>query len=103
MGTFAAMVDALFLNESMAVDASYVPVAGDPATVRVMQKRPDEVTDFGAARLWSEATVFDLRVSDVAAPAAGDQIVIGTETFVVQGEPKRDRERLIWTLDTRPA
>jgi hypothetical protein len=24
------------------------------------------------------------------------------ETFVVQGEPVRDRERLVWTLDKRP-
>ena len=103
MGAFDAMVDALFANASMAVDASYVPVAGLPATVRVVQKRPDIVTEFGAARLWSESTIFDLRVSEVAAPAQGDLITIGAASFVIQGEPKLDRGRLIWTLDTRPA
>jgi hypothetical protein len=25
------------------------------------------------------------------------------ETFVIQAEPVRDRERLVWTLDVRPA
>jgi hypothetical protein len=25
------------------------------------------------------------------------------EAFVVQGEPVRDRERLVWTLEVRPA
>jgi hypothetical protein len=28
--------------------------------------------------------------------------VIDGESFVVQGEPVRDRERLVWTLDKRP-
>ncbi len=32
-----------------------------------------------------------------------DLIILGAESFVVQGEPIRDRERLIWTLDLRPA
>ena len=32
-----------------------------------------------------------------------DVIVIGADSHVIQGEPLRDRERLIWTLDLRPA
>jgi hypothetical protein len=31
-----------------------------------------------------------------------DRLVLEGEAFVVQGEPVRDRERLVWTLDTRP-
>jgi len=30
-------------------------------------------------------------------------IIIGPDTFTIQGEPKRDRERLIWTLELVPA
>jgi len=33
----------------------------------------------------------------------GDVIVIGSDSHVILGEPLRDRERLIWTLDLRPA
>jgi hypothetical protein len=29
--------------------------------------------------------------------------LIGDETFLIQGEPRRDRERLIWTIDLNPA
>ena len=32
-----------------------------------------------------------------------DAIVIGGETFIVQGQPLRDAERLVWTLEVRPA
>jgi hypothetical protein len=31
--------------------------------------------------------------------AAGDRIEIGAEIFLVQGTPKRDRERLVWTAE----
>jgi hypothetical protein len=41
-------------------------------------------------------------VSEVATPRPDDRLVIDGEAFVVQGEPLRDRERLVWTLDTRP-
>jgi hypothetical protein len=29
--------------------------------------------------------------------------LLDSHTLVVQGEPVRDRERLVWTLDARPA
>ena len=36
-------------------------------------------------------------------PRPGDLIVIGAESFAVHGEPIRDRDRLIWTVDLVPA
>ena len=84
-------------------DATYEPADGEPAAVRVIARRADAVTEFGGARLWSETTRFDLRVAEVADPRPGDRIMIDGEAFVVQGEPVRDRERLVWTLDVRPA
>jgi hypothetical protein len=33
----------------------------------------------------------------------GDRIEIDGEAFLIQGEPVRDRERLVWTVDLRPA
>ena len=52
--------------------------------------------------LWSETTRLDVRVAEVADPRPGDRIVVDGDAFVVQGEPVRDRERLVWTLDARP-
>ena len=45
----------------------------------------------------------DLRVAEVANPRPGDRIEIDGEAFLIQGEPVRDRERLVWTVDLRPA
>jgi hypothetical protein len=98
-----AAIDALFADPNLARDATYQPVDGDPFPVRVIPRRADAVTAFGDTRLCSETARFDLRVGAVAEPRPGDRIVLGDEAFVVQGEPMRDRERLVWTLDTRPA
>ena len=53
--------------------------------------------------LWSETTRIDLRVADVANSRPGDRIEIDGDAFLIQGEPVRDRERLVWTVDLRPA
>ena len=45
----------------------------------------------------------DLRVAEVPAPRPGDRIEIDSDAFLIQGEPVRDRERLVWTVDLRPA
>jgi hypothetical protein len=43
-----------------------------------------------------------VRASELANPRPGDQLTVGGETFVVQGEPeRRDPERLVWMLDVR--
>jgi len=42
-------------------------------------------------------------VADIHNPRPQEQILIGEETFLIQGEPRRDRERLIWTLELAPA
>ena len=55
------------------------------------------------ARIWSEATRIDLRVAEVAQPRPGERIEIDGEAFLIQGEPVRDRERLVWTINLRPA
>ena len=102
MTAFAAAVDALFADPNLAREAMYQPADGDPFPVRVIARRADAITDFGDARLWSETTRFDLRVRDVAAPRPDDRIVVDAATYIVQGEPIRDRERLVWTLDVRP-
>ena len=100
---FASAMDALFADPNIGVEAIYTSDGGAPVLVRAVVRRPDEVTNFGDARLWSETTRIDLRVAEVPAPRPGDRIEIDGEAFLIQGEPVRDRERLIWTLDMRPA
>ena len=103
MSAFAAAVGALFADPNMGRDAVYIADGGAPALVRVVARRTDTVTDFGDARLWSETTRVDLRVADVANPLQGDRVEIDGDAFLIQGKPVRDRERLVWTVDLRPA
>jgi hypothetical protein len=102
MGAIAAAFDALFADPNLARAATYQPADADPLPVRLIARRADAITEFGEARLWSETTRFDVRVNEVATPRPGDRIVVDGDAFVVQGEPVRDRERLVWTLDVRP-
>jgi hypothetical protein len=103
MTAFAALVERLFADPNLAREAIYEPATGGDHPVRVIARRAEAVAEFGGARLWSETTRFDVRVSEVAVPRPGDRLLLDGEAFVVQGEPVRDRERLIWTLDLRPA
>ena len=103
MTAFAAVVDALFADPNIGREAVYIADVGAPVLVRVVSRRADTITDFGDARLWSETTRLDLRVADVANPRPGDRLEIHGDAFLIQGEPIRDRERLIWTVDLRPA
>ena len=102
MNAFATAMNMIFADANLAVDALwFAGGAGPGVAVRVIRKSPDEITPFGAGRILSETTLLDVRVADMPNPASGDLIRISAEDFLVQGEPKADRERLIWTLNTR--
>ncbi len=103
MTAVAMALDALFADAHLARDVVYIAEGGAPALVRAILRRADDTTGFGEARLWSETTRVDLRVAEVPQPRPGDRIEIDGEPFLIQGEPVRDRERLVWTVDLRPA
>jgi len=103
MSTFAAAVGALFADPNIGRDAVYIANGGALQLVRIVARRADVVSDFGDARLWSETTRIDLRVAEVPTPRPGDRVEIDGDAFLIQGEPARDRERLVWTVDLRPA
>lgn len=104
MSAFATAIDAIFGDPNMAVDAVWREQGVGPVTnVRIIRKSPDDITDFGAARILTETTAVDVRVSEIALPRINDRLDIGLERFVIQANPRRDRERLVWTLDLRPA
>jgi len=91
------------LDAHLAEEAVYTASGGSPQIVRVVTRRADEVTGFGEGRIWSETTRLDLLVSEVPDPRPGDRVELGGEGFLIQGEPVRDRERLIWTIGLAPA
>jgi hypothetical protein len=102
MTAFAGAVDATFT--AFGIDAIYTPAGGDPIPVRVIARRPDAIVGFGETRIHTETATFELRASEVTDPRPGDQLTVSGDTLVVQGEPeRRDPDRLVWTLDLRPA
>jgi hypothetical protein len=102
MTVFQGAVDATFA--AFGIDAVYTPASGEPVSVRVIAKRPDAIVGFGDTRIHAETATFELRASEVANPRPDDQLTVGGDTFVIQGEPeRRDPDRLVWGFDTRPA
>jgi hypothetical protein len=85
------------------IDAVCTSAGGAPVPVCVIARRPDRIVGFGETRIHAETETFEVRATEVANPRPGDQLTVGSETFVIQGEPeRRDPDRLVWTLDVRP-
>ena len=102
MPVLEGAVDATFA--AFGSDATFTPAGGAPMMVRVIAKRPDRIVGLGETRIHAETATFELRVSEVASPRPGDWLTVNNESFVIQGAPeRRDPERLVWTLDARPA
>ncbi len=100
---FDRAVDRLFAGE-LAEDAPYYSCLGeDPKqAIRVITRRPDDLAGIQGLTITTASTLVDVRVKEIAAPVAKDEIEIAGERFVVQGAPRRDRLRLVWSLDVRP-
>jgi hypothetical protein len=102
MAAFHAALNALFADLNLTAAATFAPADGTPLPVRVIARRPDRIIEFGDARLRSTAAMFDLRISEVAEPRPGDRLEVGGESYVIQGEPVRDAERLVWIVSAVP-
>ena len=75
-----------------------------PLPVRIVVRAPRPgVRLRGETRLHAETTVVDIRVADAPSFAEGDGFQFDGVSYVVQGEPRRDAERLIWTAELRSA
>ena len=102
MTVFQGAVNATFA--AFGIDAVYTPAGGGPVPVLVIARRPDTIVGFGETRIHAETAIVELRASEVANPRPGDQLIVDGQTFVIQGEPeRRDPDRLVWSLDVRPA
>jgi hypothetical protein len=98
----AIAIDALFTDPNLGTDAVYRAGDTDPGTtVKAIVRQPDRIGTFGETRIATETTLIDIRTSDINAPAEGDIIEMDGNVYVIQGEPIRDAERLVWTIEAR--
>ena len=99
---FATAIDVLFADPNLGVNAIHRAGGEAPGTtVKAIVRQPDRVGTFGATRIATATTMLDIRTSEVAAPAEGDTIEMDGTIYVIQGEPIRDAERLIWIIEAR--
>jgi hypothetical protein len=93
----------LFGDPNLGRDALYrAGAAGPDVSVRAVARLADRVGSFGETRIASDTALFDLRVAEVPEPKAGDSLEVAGLRYLIQGEPLRDAERLIWTVEARP-
>lgn len=83
-------------------EATFTAAGGQPLTVRAVRRQPDEILDVASSRIHTETSIFLLRVAEVAAPKAGDALLLGTDSFIIQGEPQREQHGLVWKLEAYP-
>ena len=95
-------VEMAFTDPNISQPAWYRDQTGQYREVRVIVRRPDETVTFGAGRLLAETTIADLQVCDISEPQAGETILIGEESFIVQGSPRRESARLVWRMELIP-
>ncbi|MEW5704917.1 MAG: hypothetical protein AB1781_10095 [Pseudomonadota bacterium] len=102
MSVFAEAIDDLFADPNLARDALWrAGGTGVAVPVRIVLRQPDRIGSFGETRLLAATTVVEVRTAEVTMLVEGDAFEIDGETFVVQGEPVRDSERLVWTAELR--
>ncbi len=99
MSVFDTMIDTLFTSPILSQAATYTPAGGSPVTVQVVKSSPKQQE---AVMFQTHASVtpylYDVRVSEIAAPKDGDVLVVGAGTFKVRSHEK-DEEQLVWQLN----
>lgn len=100
MTAFENALNQLFTDSNLSVIATYAPAAGGSSSIRVVRRAPPSLITGGG--MYSDAVLpaylIDVRVSDVAQPAEGDTITIGSDTFEVKSF-EYDSEKLAWELN----
>lgn len=99
---FSIAMGAIFADPNMAVEATYRPAYSAEQSIRVLFRAPDEIMRYGESPILSDTQVAELFGADVTAPEEGDTLQIGTEVYMVRGEPRQDSLRLVWTVDLVP-
>src|SRR5690606_27229907 len=93
---------ASILGGELGEDALYLPRSGGELAIRVIRRRPDEVTAFADAQIVSTTSVFLVAVADVEEPVPGDRIEVAGIVHEVQAVPTRDARRLRWRIEAWP-
>ncbi len=99
MTAFEIAMNSLFTDPNIAVDAVFTPSAGGSKSVRVIQTAPDTYGTIGQSVFETATSLLAVRVTDCPTVAQGDTFTINSVVYKVQGEPRRNSDRLVWEMD----
>ena len=94
--SFKQAVDRLF--DRLGLDALY-RVNGEDTAIKVILKSPDQIIDFREAQIHTPTNMMEVRVTEIAKPKAGDEIILDGASYRVQGEPAQDTHHLVWKME----
>ena len=94
--SFKQAVDRLF--DRLGLDALY-RANGEDTPIKVILKSPDQIVDFREAQIHTPTNMMEIRVTDIAKPKAGDEIILDGASYRVQGEPVQDTHHLVWKME----
>jgi hypothetical protein len=98
MGAFGVLLDSLLDNPDLGVDIVYTPASGSPVSCRASFAQPDMEAQLATSRVRDRKRWLLVKQSDIAQPAKGAQVAIGTDTLRVLDFWATDPSRLTWTL-----
>ena len=99
MSAFDSAIATLFADQNLAIIATFVPQIGPNASLRVIIRAPDTFQKVGSSMIETPSQTLEVQVSDCPSIAPGDQFVIGSSIYTVQGQPLRDELQLTWLVD----
>lgn len=98
MAVESAADRAIFVStDDFGVTATYTPSGGAPASIPVILDQPHSIGDLGALGALQIGFTVTVRADDVASPAKGDAIAIGSRSFLVT-RCEQDISGGFWTL-----
>jgi len=99
MNVFHSAMQRLFNDLNLSTEAKFIPQIGVSKSVRVITRAPDVYQNIGQSVIETPSLVLEVQVADCPTLCQGDQFLIDSDTYTVQGEPRRDSERLFWQAD----
>jgi len=83
MTVFNTAIDTIFNDINLSVEATYTPVVGVPSIIRAVVEHNVELVSMSDADVTDRRIVISVRKSEIAAPARGDTLLIGSTTHTV--------------------
>ena len=103
MSAFDTAIAALFTDPNLGTAATFIPQVGANVAVRVIVRAPDVFQKMGGSVIETPTTTLEVKVADCPTIIPGDQFLIGEDSYIVHGEPRRDELQLTWQVDVYAA